>query len=61
MADYWIADWSFSLKLRNPTGNRFYGRCLFRGDCFPGERRAVLLKDTRLLGLQSGTSANQAL
>ena len=44
------ADWNFSVNLRNLTDKQFYGTCLARGDCFPGERRTAMLTVSRRFG-----------
>ena len=34
--------WDASLNLRNLTNESYYGTCLARGDCFPGEARSLV-------------------
>ena len=41
---YTIEDWDLSLNARNITDEEYYGTCLARGDCFPGERRTVVAR-----------------
>ncbi|MCY4213841.1 MAG: TonB-dependent siderophore receptor [Gammaproteobacteria bacterium] len=39
---YEAAHWEASLNLRNVTDADYYGTCLARGDCFPGEERGLV-------------------
>lgn len=34
--------WDASINIRNLTDESYYGTCLARGDCFPGEERSVV-------------------
>ena len=40
---YQIGDANIQLNARNLFDEEYYGTCLSRGDCFPGERRTVTL------------------
>ena len=44
---YEMADWDFALTVRNLADEEYFGTCLARGDCFPGEERSVLGRLTR--------------
>lgn len=44
---YSAGDWDLSLNARNITDEEYYGTCLARGDCFPGERRTVVARLAR--------------
>ncbi|MFK7828684.1 MAG: TonB-dependent siderophore receptor [Congregibacter sp.] len=37
---------SFTLNLRNVLQEEYYGTCLARGDCFPGEERTIVARVT---------------
>ena len=39
---YETEHWDASVNLRNLTDEDYYGTCLARGDCFPGEERGVV-------------------
>ena len=39
---YEAVRWEASLNLRNVTDEDYYGTCLARGDCFPGEERGLV-------------------
>ena len=41
---YELEDWSVALNVRNLFDEAYYGSCLARGDCFPGEERTVNLR-----------------
>ena len=41
---YELEDWSVALNVRNLFDEEYYGSCLARGDCFPGEERTVNLR-----------------
>ncbi|NIB41743.1 TonB-dependent siderophore receptor [Pseudomaricurvus alkylphenolicus] len=47
MVGYENQDWDLTLNLRNLTDEEYYGTCLVRGDCFPGETRSVVGKVVR--------------
>lgn len=34
--------WDITLNIRNITGEDYFGTCLARGDCFPGEQRTIV-------------------
>ncbi|TGD75714.1 TonB-dependent siderophore receptor [Mangrovimicrobium sediminis] len=42
MLGYEMAHWDFTLNVRNLTDKDYYGACLARGDCFPGDARTVV-------------------
>ena len=42
MIGYAIQNINIQLNIRNITDEEYYGTCLARGDCFPGERRSVV-------------------
>jgi iron complex outermembrane receptor protein len=44
---YTRAQWEATLNLRNLGDEAYYGTCLARGDCFPGEERTVVARLTR--------------
>jgi iron complex outermembrane receptor protein len=44
---YELEDWSVALNVRNLFDEEYYGSCLARGDCFPGEERTVNLRVAR--------------
>jgi len=44
---YAMDPWDFALNLRNIADEEYYGTCLARGDCFPGEERSVVARLTR--------------
>tara|TARA_R100000005_G_scaffold92923_2_gene67309 strand:+ start:9226 stop:11376 length:2151 start_codon:yes stop_codon:yes gene_type:complete len=46
MLAYEFARASLSLNLRNLLQEEYYGTCLARGDCFPGEERTVVARVT---------------
>ncbi|MEZ5556491.1 TonB-dependent siderophore receptor [Haliea sp.] len=46
MLAYEFARASVSLNLRNLLQEEYYGTCLARGDCFPGEERTVVARVT---------------
>ena len=37
---------AFTLNLRNAFQEEYYGTCLARGDCFPGEERTIVARVT---------------
>ncbi|MEM1379605.1 MAG: TonB-dependent siderophore receptor [Pseudomonadota bacterium] len=39
--------WDFSVNARNITNEEYFGTCLARGDCFPGEQRTVVFRAVR--------------
>ena len=39
---YETDQWDASINIRNLTDESYYGTCLARGDCFPGEARSVV-------------------
>lgn len=47
LVGYRTGDWDLMLNVRNLTDETYYGTCLARGDCFPGEDRTVLARVTR--------------
>jgi len=44
---YETEKWDFTLNARNIADEDYYGTCLARGDCFPGERRSVVARIAR--------------
>lgn len=44
MLGYTIDKWDFTLNLRNISDKQYYGTCLVRGDCFPGENRTIVAR-----------------
>lgn len=44
---YETEDWDLTLNARNVTDEEYYGTCLARGDCFPGEERSVVARIAR--------------
>ncbi|MEM0930315.1 MAG: TonB-dependent siderophore receptor [Pseudomonadota bacterium] len=40
-------DWDFTLNIRNITNEEYFGTCLARGDCFPGEQRTIVARLAR--------------
>lgn len=44
MIGYEINNWDFTLNIRNITDEEYFGTCLVRGDCFPGEERTAVLR-----------------
>ena len=34
--------WDITLNIRNITDEDYFGTCLARGDCFPGEQRTIV-------------------
>lgn len=42
MLGYETERWDASINVRNLTDEEYYGTCLARGDCFPGELRSVV-------------------
>ena len=47
LVGYRLQDWDMSLNVRNVADEKYFGTCLARGDCFPGERRTVVLSLAR--------------
>ncbi|MEM8982157.1 MAG: TonB-dependent siderophore receptor [Pseudomonadota bacterium] len=47
MLGYETDDWNFTLNARNVADEDYYGTCLARGDCFPGENRTVVARLAR--------------
>lgn len=44
MVGYGTELWDLSLNVRNITDEEYYGTCLARGDCFPGEERSIVAR-----------------
>jgi len=44
MIGYELENWDLTLNLRNLTNEEYYGTCLVRGDCFPGEERSAVAR-----------------
>ena len=44
---YAMDPWDFALNVRNVADEEYYGTCLARGDCFPGEEQTVVARLTR--------------
>lgn len=44
---YETENWDLTLNARNVTDQEYYGTCLARGDCFPGEQRTVVARIAR--------------
>ena len=44
MIGYELAQWDLTLNIRNLTNESYYGTCLTRGDCFPGEERSAVAR-----------------
>lgn len=44
MLGYEMEQWDLTLNLRNITNEEYYGTCLARGDCFPGEERSAVAR-----------------
>ncbi|MBL4839033.1 MAG: TonB-dependent siderophore receptor [Kordiimonadaceae bacterium] len=44
MLGYTVNKWDFTLNLRNISDKQYYGTCLARGDCFPGEDRTIVAR-----------------
>lgn len=42
LVGYATGPWDATLNLRNLADEDYYGTCLARGDCFPGEQRSVV-------------------
>lgn len=42
MIGYGTDLWDLTLNVRNITDEKYYGTCLARGDCFPGEQRTIV-------------------
>lgn len=47
MVGYRHDDWDAMLNVRNVTDEEYFGTCLARGDCFPGEGRTIVASLTR--------------
>lgn len=39
---YNFGSWDLSVNARNVTNEKYFTTCLARGDCYPGERRAII-------------------
>ena len=44
---YETDNWDLTLNARNIMDEEYYGTCLARGDCFPGEQRTVVARVAR--------------
>lgn len=44
MVGYETQQWDLTLNLRNLSDEEYYGTCLVRGDCFPGEERTAVAR-----------------
>ncbi|MBB4211022.1 iron complex outermembrane receptor protein [Rhodothalassium salexigens DSM 2132] len=44
LVGYRYRQWDVTLNMRNVTDKSYYGTCLARGDCFPGERRTIVAR-----------------
>jgi iron complex outermembrane receptor protein len=44
---YETENWDLTLNARNIMDEEYYGTCLARGDCFPGEQRTVVARVAR--------------
>ena len=44
MIGYETEQWDLTMNMRNLTDEEYYGTCLVRGDCFPGEERTVVAR-----------------
>ncbi|ROS00236.1 iron complex outermembrane receptor protein [Sinobacterium caligoides] len=42
MLGYEVAQWDFSVNVRNLENKQYYASCLSRGDCYPGQERTVI-------------------
>ena len=42
LVGYALDDWDITLNIRNITNEAYFGTCLARGDCFPGEERTIV-------------------
>lgn len=42
MLGYEFEQWDFTINVRNAGDREYYGSCLARGDCFPGDERTVV-------------------
>ncbi|MBB5518999.1 TonB-dependent siderophore receptor [Amphiplicatus metriothermophilus] len=42
MVGYGTDSWDLTVNVRNITDEDYYGTCLARGDCFPGEKRTIV-------------------
>lgn len=42
MLGYEFEQWDFTLNVRNAGDRDYYGSCLARGDCFPGDERTIV-------------------
>lgn len=42
MVGYEFGHWDLSLNARNAGDREYYGSCLARGDCFPGDERTIV-------------------
>ncbi|WP_116368856.1 TonB-dependent siderophore receptor [Parahaliea mediterranea] len=42
MVGYEFSQWDLSLNVRNAGDREYYGSCLARGDCFPGDERTIV-------------------
>ena len=47
MIGYAMEPWDVVLNVRNIGDEQYYGTCLARGDCFPGEERSMVVRMTR--------------
>lgn len=44
MLGYETESWDVTLNMRNIANEEYYGTCLVRGDCFPGEERTAVVR-----------------
>ena len=44
MLGYETQEWDITLVVRNLSDKEYYGTCLARGDCFPGEQRTAVAR-----------------
>lgn len=44
MIGYGTELWDLTFNVRNITDENYYGTCLARGDCFPGEERSIVAR-----------------
>ncbi|MEM1437836.1 MAG: TonB-dependent siderophore receptor [Pseudomonadota bacterium] len=47
LVGYTMGDWDAQLNIRNLADEDYFGTCLARGDCFPGENRTVVARLAR--------------